>query len=90
MNRDLASSHLTSIAASQGVEVVRVHDIPPTQDGSQSGPSHFPSPRGSRYQFKTIQVNEDKEHQLDLRWLEAYRSQWIHILAWSAWKLSWR
>ena len=27
-NRDLASSHLTSIAASQGVEVVRVHDIP--------------------------------------------------------------
>jgi len=24
----LASSHLTSIAASQGVEVVRVHDIP--------------------------------------------------------------
>ena len=26
-NRDLASSHLTSIAASQGVEVVRVHDI---------------------------------------------------------------
>lgn len=58
-NRDLASSHLTSIAASQGVEVVRVHDIP-SQDGSQSGASHFPSPRGSRYQFKTIQVNEDK------------------------------
>ena len=27
-NRDLASSHLTSIAASQGVEIVRVHDIP--------------------------------------------------------------
>ena len=27
-NRDLASSHLTSIAASQGVEVVRVHEIP--------------------------------------------------------------
>ena len=27
-NRDLASSHLTSIAASQGVEVVRVHDSP--------------------------------------------------------------
>lgn len=27
-NWDLASSHLTSIAASQGVEVVRVHDIP--------------------------------------------------------------
>ena len=27
-NRDLASSHLTSIAASQGVEIVRVHDVP--------------------------------------------------------------
>ena len=27
-NRDLASSHLTSMAASQGVEIVRVHDIP--------------------------------------------------------------
>ena len=27
-NRDLASSHLTSVAASQGVEIVRVHDIP--------------------------------------------------------------
>lgn len=27
-NRDLASSHLTSIAASQGVEMLRVHDIP--------------------------------------------------------------
>ena len=26
--RDLASSHLTSIAASQGVEIVRVHDVP--------------------------------------------------------------
>ena len=28
---------------------------------------------------KTIQVNEDKEHQLDLRWLEAYRSQDPHF-----------
>ena len=27
-NRDLASSHLTSMVASQGVEIVRVHDIP--------------------------------------------------------------
>ena len=27
-NRDIASSHLTSIAASQGVEMLRVHDIP--------------------------------------------------------------
>lgn len=27
-NQDLASSHLTSIAASQGVEIVRVHDVP--------------------------------------------------------------
>jgi len=27
-NRDLASSHLTSIASSQGVEIVRVHDVP--------------------------------------------------------------
>ena len=27
-NRDIASSHLTSIAASQGVEILRVHDIP--------------------------------------------------------------
>ena len=27
-NRDLASSHLTSIAASQGVEIVRIHDVP--------------------------------------------------------------
>ena len=27
-HRDLASSHLTSVAASQGVEIVRVHDIP--------------------------------------------------------------
>ena len=27
-NRDLASSHLTSIAASQEVEIVRVHDVP--------------------------------------------------------------
>lgn len=27
-NRDLASSHLTSIVASQGVEIVRVHDVP--------------------------------------------------------------
>ena len=27
-NRDLASTHLTSIAASQGVEIVRVHDVP--------------------------------------------------------------
>lgn len=27
-NQDLASSHLTSVAASQGVEIVRVHDIP--------------------------------------------------------------
>ena len=26
-NRDLASAHLTSIAASQGVEAVRVHDV---------------------------------------------------------------
>lgn len=27
-NQDLASSHLTSIASSQGVEIVRVHDVP--------------------------------------------------------------
>ena len=27
-NRDIASSHLTSIAASLGVEILRVHDIP--------------------------------------------------------------
>ena len=27
-NRDIASSHLTSIAASRGVEMLRIHDIP--------------------------------------------------------------
>ncbi len=37
----------------------------------QSTSKPFSSPGGSECQFKTIQVNEDKEHQLDLRWLEA-------------------
>lgn len=40
-NRDLASSHLTSIAASQGVEVVRVHDIPLHKMAASLGQSIF-------------------------------------------------
>ena len=77
--------HLTSIAASQGVEVVRVHDIPLHKMAASLG-RHFPSPRGSRYQFKTIQVNEDKRTSVGSSLARSLSFPKILISVWSAWE----
>ena len=51
-NRDLASSHLTSIAASQGVEVVRVHDIPLHKMAASLGQAIFQAQKAADTNLK--------------------------------------
>ncbi len=65
---------------------MRVHDIF-TRWQATLGQSHFPSPRGIDTNLKTIQVNEDKEHQLDsLARVCLFLASTFRL---SAWKLSW-
>ncbi len=75
------------MCSQSGVEVVRVH-IPLHKMAASLG-KLFSSPEGSRYQFKTIQVNEDKRTSVGSSlaekisfprstfWLEAHGSSWL-------------